>query len=155
MESLIITLLLSMIILIFVFYMKGKSFLLGLISTVPVILSAIWIMGTMAILGIPLTITTITVTSLAVGLGIDYSIHIMHRFIEERDEEKVIYSTGPALLGSALTTISAFGLLSFSFLPPLRMFGMAVSIAIFYAFISAVLILPAIMEWVSSSDFLK
>jgi len=155
MQSLLITLLLSLIILISVFYMEGKSLILGFLSTLPVVLSAIWIMGTMALLAIPLTITTITVSSLAIGLGIDYSIHMVHRFIEEKDGEKVIRSTGSALLGSALTTIAAFALLSFSFLPPLRMFGIAVSIAIFYAFISAVFILPAIMEWIQSSEFFK
>ncbi len=155
MESLLLTLFLSMIILILAFYMKGKSLILGVLSTLPVIFSAIWIMGTMSVLDIPLTITTITVTSLAVGLGIDYSIHMIHRFIEERDEEKVLKSTGSALLGSALTTIAAFGLLSFSFLPPLRMFGVAVSLAIFYALIAAIFILPAIMYWLRSSKFLK
>jgi predicted RND superfamily exporter protein len=80
---------------------------------------------------------------------------MVHRFIGERDEEKMLKSTGSALLGSALTTVAVFGLLSFSFLPPLRMFGMAVSLAISYALIAAIFILPAIMYWLRSSEFLK
>ena len=155
MESLSITLFLSFFILTLVFYRIGKSLSIGIISTIPVIFSAIWIIGTMAILDIPLTITTITVASLAVGLGIDYSIHMTHRFIEERDAERVMRSTGSALLGSALTTIAAFGLLSLSFLPPLKMFGISISIAIFYSFISCVFILPAILEIRQSSKFFQ
>jgi len=155
MESLSITLFLSFFILTLVFYRIGKSLSIGIISTIPVIFSAIWIIGTMAILDIPLTITTITVASLAVGLGIDYSIHMTHRFIEERGAERVMRSTGSALLGSALTTIAAFGLLSLSFLPPLKMFGISISIAIFYSFISCVFILPAILEIRQSSKFFQ
>jgi len=155
MESLSITLFLSFFILTLVFYRIGKSLSIGIISTIPVIFSAIWIIGTMAILDIPLTITTITVASLAVGLGIDYSIHMTHRFIEERGVERAMRSTGSALLGSALTTIAAFGLLSLSFLPPLKMFGISISIAIFYSFISCVFILPAILEIRQSSKFFQ
>ncbi|HEC77121.1 MAG TPA: hypothetical protein ENI33_07700 [Thermoplasmatales archaeon] len=150
-KSLFITIIISFIILEIVFLKRIKSFLIGFISLLPVILSAIWIIGSMALLGIPLTLTTITVASLAVGLGIDYSIHITHRFLEEGISS--ISSTGSAILGSALTTISAFGLLSFSLLPPLKIFGISIAIAITYSYISCVFILPVLLEAWRSSDF--
>ncbi|HEC82719.1 MAG TPA: hypothetical protein ENI53_02410, partial [Thermoplasmatales archaeon] len=151
-KSLFITIIISFIILEIVFLKRIKSFLIGFISLLPVILSAIWIIGSMALLGIPLTLTTITVASLAVGLGIDYSIHITHRFLEENSISS-ISSTGSAILGSALTTISAFGLLSFSLLPPLKIFGISIAIAITYSYISCVFILPVLLEAWRSSDF--
>lgn len=154
-KSLLITILFSFLILEIVFLKIKKSMLIGILSLIPVALSAIWIIGTMAILGIPLTITTITVASLAVGLGIDYSIHMSHRFMQENDLVKSVTSTGSALLGSTLTTIAAFGLLSFSFLPPLRIFGVAIAIAIFYSFILCVFILPVLLEMWKSSPFFK
>lgn len=150
-KSLFITIIVSFIILEIVFLKRIKSFLIGLISLIPVILSAIWIIGSMALLGIPLTLTTITVASLAVGLGIDYSIHITHRFMEEGINS--ISSTGSAILGSALTTISAFGLLYFSLLPPLKIFGISIAIAITYSYILCVFILPVLLEIWKSSDF--
>jgi len=150
-KSLIITILVSFFILGIIFFKIEKSLSLAIISIIPVLFSAIWIIGTMALLNIPLTMTTITVASLAVGLGIDYSIHMTYRFIHSREIIKTISSTGVALLGSALTTIAAFSLLSFSLLPPLRLFGISIAIAIFYSFILCVFILDM---W-KSSPFLK
>jgi len=143
-DSLMITILVSFIILSI--FMKKKKFI-GIISLSPVIISAIWIIGTMSLLNIPLTITTITVASLAVGLGIDYSIHMTYSFIREKDMIKCISSTSIALFGSALTTIASFSLLSFSLLPPLKIFGISIAIAISYSFILCVFVLPTILMY--------
>lgn len=146
-KSLLLTILFSFIILEIVFYIKKKSFLIGIIALSPIIISSIWILGTMNFLNIPLTITTITTSSLAIGLGIDYSIHITHKFMEEKDFISTISSTGFSLIGSALTTISAFGLLSFSLIPPLRIFGISVAISIFYSLICCIFILPILLDF--------
>lgn len=146
-KSLLLTILFSFIILEIVFYIKKKSFLIGIIALSPIIISSIWILGTMNFLNIPLTITTITTSSLAIGLGIDYSIHITHKFMEEKDFISTISSTGFSLISSALTTISAFGLLSFSLIPPLRIFGISVAISIFYSLICCIFILPILLDF--------
>ncbi len=145
-KSLFITAIVSFLILELVFLWRGKSIALGIIAVLPVIFSAIWITGSMALLGIPLTVMTITVASLAVGLGIDYSIHITYHFMQHRSIVKTISSTGIALLGSALTTIAAFSLLSFSLLPPLQQFGVSIAIAISYNFFLCVFVLPAMLQ---------
>ncbi len=142
-KSLFITVVVSFIILEIIFYRRTKFLLSGFLCLLPVILSATWIIGTMSMLGIPLTITTVSVASLAVGLGIDYSIHISYRYLDKKRE---IASTAFALLGSALTTVSAFALLSFSPLPPLRLFGISIAIAISYSFVACVFVLPAILK---------
>ena len=154
-KSLFFTVLISTFILGIVFIKRGGSLTLAFISMLPVVLSAIWIIGTMFLLHIPLNVTTITVASLAVGLGIDYSIHITHRFLEKENLVSTISSTGYALLGSALTTIAAFGLLSFSLLPPIRLFGIAISIAIIYSFILCTFFLPIILHMWKSFPSLK
>ncbi|MCD6448865.1 MAG: MMPL family transporter [Thermoplasmata archaeon] len=145
-KSLLITAIISFLILEAVFLWLRKSFTLGILAILPVILSAIWITGSMALLGIPLTVMTITVASLAVGLGIDYSIHITYHFIQHHSIVKTISSTGVALLGSALTTIAAFSLLSFSPLPPLQQFGISIALAITYNFFLCVFVLPAMLN---------
>jgi len=145
-KSLLITAVISFLILEAVFLWLRKSFTLGILAVLPVILSAIWITGSMALFGIPLTVMTITVASLAVGLGIDYSIHITYHFIQHYNIIKTISSTGIALLGSALTTIAAFSLLSFSLLPPLQQFGISIALAITYNFFLCVFFLPAILR---------
>lgn len=153
-KSLFLTILFSFIVLETIFLKKKKSFALGFIITLPVIISSLWIIGTMSLFKIPLTITTVAVSSLTIGLGIDYSIHIAYKFLEGKDSISSISRTGSALFGAALTTIAAFGLLSFSPLPQIRLFGMAISVGIVYSFILCAFILPILLQyWKSLRHF--
>jgi predicted RND superfamily exporter protein len=136
---------------------------LGLLNILPVILAAIWIMGTMAALGITLNVMTVMVTALTVGLGIDYAIHIVERYREEsqyRSEqaalENTIHQTGAALLISGLTTIAGFGVLLLSPMPLVRNFGIITAATIVYSVVIAILVLPSLIwagnrlsEWAS------
>ncbi len=145
-NSTILTIIFSFIILEIIFWKKYGSRTLAFVSMLPVIFVSIWILGTMGLFGISLNVITITVTSLSIGLGIDYSIHITHDFTDVGESSKVVRDIGAALLGSALTTIAAFSLLSFSLLPPLKTFGMLISIAILYNFIACLLLLPIFLD---------
>ena len=92
---------------------------LALIAVGPIVLVLISVLGTMALLGIPYTIITSIITALSIGIGVDYTIHMIHRYREEyalvRDPEKAatrtLATTGSALLGSALTTALGLGVL--------------------------------------------
>ncbi len=149
-NSTIISVILAAIILIFLY----RSFSLGLMPPIPVILCSLWIVGTMFLMAISLNILTVMVTALTIGLGIDYSIHVMERFREEREKRKqgieesihtTIMSTGTALSISALTTILGFGVLVFSPMPIAQQFGIITAITIIYSFLAAVFVLPVIL----------
>ena len=95
---------------------------------------------------------TITISSLTIGLGVTYGIHISHRFIEELAKSNIeqasfttVQSTGISLFGAAATTIAGFGLLTFSLMPPLQQFGEITALTILFAFISSVFILPSFL----------
>jgi hypothetical protein len=151
-RSLIITILISFVILTFIFYLRDKSFMLGLITAIPIIFCVGWILGAMFFLGLSLNVMTITIASLTVGLGITYGIHISHRFVEELEQRGIgeaahvtVRHTGISLFGAAATTIAGFGLLSFSLMPPLQQFGQITALTILFAFISSVLVLPSFL----------
>jgi predicted RND superfamily exporter protein len=152
-NSLFLTIVVSLIVLTIVFYIEEKSLVLGSVAVLPVVLCVIWILGTMYLVGIPLNVMTITIGSLTVGLGITYGIHITHRFLEDirNDEDlleaskKTILNTGSALFGAALTTVGGFGLLSFATMPPLQQFGQVTALAIIYSFISSIIVLPVLL----------
>lgn len=148
--STVLAVILAAIILIFLY----RNVLLGLMPPIPVILCSLWIVGTMTLLSISLNILTVMVTALTIGLGIDYSIHVMERFREEREKHRrgisesihnTIMSTGTALTISAVTTILGFGVLVFSPMPIAQQFGVIVAITIVFSFLSAVLVLPVIL----------
>ena len=107
----------------------------------PIVLVLIWVLGTMTLLGIPYNVVTALITALSIGIGVDYTIHIIHRYEREfanlRDPaaaaRRTLATTGSALLGSALTTALGFGVLFFSSLAPFQQFGLVMAITIAYA----------------------
>lgn len=159
--SLTLTIIIVATILTLIFYSSKKTKILGLITTFPVSLVTIWIIGMMYALDVPLNVLTVTITALTVGMGVDFSIHVAHRFLEELEEGKELFeasqetvlNTGSALFGSAATTVGAFGILSTSNIVPLSQFGYITAMAISYSFIVAVFLLPSTLAvWVKFTD---
>ena len=139
---------------LFVFYwVTLRQPILAFIAIGPIVLVLFGIIGTMALLGIPYTLVTATITALSVGIGVDYTIHIIHRYREEyariRNPEMAavhtLRTTGSALLGSALTTGLGIGMLIFSPVPALQQFGITAVIAIAYSLVVAVVLVPPAM----------
>lgn len=152
-QSLLITL-----VAVFAFLMIGyrwihDSAVLGAVTLLPIVFTVAWILGTMYLLGIPFNVMTGTITSLTVGLGIAYNIHMSERFMLERRRGRdvleamqiAVTGTGGALLGSAATTIGGFGVLMFAILPPLQQFGLITGLTILYAFLGSVFVLPSFL----------
>lgn len=143
----------SLIILSIVFGRTTGSIALGIITTLPVIMVVAWIMGTLYLLGYTINVMTTMISALTIGLGIDYSIHVSHGFVEHlsvvRDRYKAINITtqtiGSALLGASTTTIGGFVILMLSPLPPLRDFGFLTALTIAFSIIAALYVLPSML----------
>ena len=129
---------------------------LGIVAVGPIVLVLICVLGTMALLDIPYSLITSIITALSIGIGVDYTIHVIHRYREEfartRDPEqaaiRTLSTTGSALLGSALTTALGFGVLIASPLLASQQFGITATITIVYSLVVSVLVvLPAMVVW--------
>jgi predicted RND superfamily exporter protein len=152
-QGLIITLVAVFLFLSLAYRLTGNPASLGAVTLVPVALAVTWILGSMWLLEIPFNTLTGTITSLTVGLGIAYSIHISSRYeLELRRQGDVweamyttVTGTGGALLGSAATTVGGFGTLAFAILPILRQFGIITGLTIIYAFLASVFVLPSML----------
>lgn len=152
-ESQIVTTIVAIIFSVIILMILYRSVALGFIAIVPVVLSAIWIVGTMYIFGISLNVLTVMVTALTIGLGLDYSIHIVERFREERGKgrsievaiQRTIKNTGKALFISALTTVFGFTILLISPMPPIQHFGLITATTIVYSAGLAVMVLPIML----------
>ena len=148
-----VTLVVIFLFLTVLFWRQYGAPLLGAVVLVPVVAALAWLLGAMALLEIPFNSETAVVTSLAIGLGVDYSIHAGERFVTERERQdsleatlvETITGTGGALLASAGTTAAAFGVLALSLSPPLQRFGIVTGSAIVFAFISCVTVLPCLL----------
>ena len=135
------------------FWVTVRQPALAFIAVGPIVLVLISVLGTMALLGIPYTIITSIITALSIGIGVDYTIHMIHRYREEyshvRDPERAAVrtfaTTGSALLGSALTTALGLGVLVASPLAASQQFGFTAAITIAYSLIVSILMVPPAM----------
>ena len=138
------------------FWATARQPALAFIAVAPIVLVLLSVLGTMALLGITYTLITSIITALSIGIGVDYTIHVIHRYREEfsrlRDPEqaaiRTLATTGSALLGSALTTALGLGVLVASPLAASQQFGITAAITILYSLIvSVVLVPPAMTVW--------
>lgn len=135
------------------YWVRHRALSLGAITLAPVVAAVTWLLGAMAVLDVPFNTETVVMTSLAIGLGVDYSIHVSERFVVERArrgslEETLsatIHGTGGALLGSAATTAAGFGVLALALSPPLQRFGLVTGLSIIFAFIACLTVLPCLL----------
>lgn len=126
---------------------------LAIITVGPIVFVLISVLGTMALLNIPFSLITSIITALSVGIGVDYTIHVIHRYREEyargRDPEqaaiRTLSTTGSALLGSALTTALGIGALVASPLLASQQFAITAAITILYSLIFSILVVPPAM----------
>ena len=155
-EAISTTIAVALGILIIFFWVTLRRPALGIVAVGPIVFVLICVLGTMALLDIPYTLITSIITALSIGIGVDYTIHVIHRYREEftrlRDPERAavrtLATTGSALLGSALTTALGFGVLIASPLAASQQFGITATITIIYSLIVAVLVvLPAMTVW--------
>jgi predicted RND superfamily exporter protein len=152
-SSLGLTILVAGLVLVINFWFESRRPFLGIITILPVVLIVLLVFGIMAARGIPFNPVTAMLANLAIGIGVPYTIHITHRYQEDRlrfaTPEDAIRSTtthtGGALAGSAFTTAAGFGVLVTSSLKPFQQFGEVTFWAIIFALIGSILVLPSLL----------
>jgi Predicted exporters of the RND superfamily len=114
-------------------------------------LSVVWLYGSMGYLGIPLSTLAGSVAALVIGIGIDYSVHLLNAYrFHRRDSptgealEETISETGVAIVATSLTTVSAFLAFLVGEMPEMHRFGITMSLGITYALLFAFFLLPSV-----------
>lgn len=147
------SLILSVIIIILLLSLMFKKFSIGLIGSIPVVLTALISFGLMGLLNIPLSTTTALISSIAIGIGIDYAVHFIDRYrinaLETKDKlvttRETMYHSGRAIAFNAVVVILGFLVMLFSVFPPNRSLGALVSLNMFISFIATVTIMYLVL----------
>tara|TARA_B100001105_G_C22291162_1_gene399605 strand:- start:424 stop:777 length:354 start_codon:yes stop_codon:yes gene_type:complete len=113
--------------------------------------------------GFSLNFVTAMIGAISIGVGIDYSIHMTIRFREElnRNESKILAvqkaagGTGVALVASAASSIVGFAIMGFAPMPMFASYGQLTSLMIFFALISSLVVLPALLTLVTPEQTKK
>ncbi len=136
------------LILLFMFRVRWR-----LLSLFMVGISALWTFGLMGYCSIPLTMATMAVLPILIGLGIDFSIQFHNRYQEEVTRSRTI---GEAIITSVsnmlpvvgialLATIIGFITLYISEVPMIRDFGMVLAAGVVISYVVGLFLLHSIV----------
>lgn len=151
--SQILTLSVVFVAILAMFMILFRSLSLALIALTPNLLAAGAVLGGMGLAGIPLDMMTITIAAITVGIGVDDTIHYVHRYIAEfkRDQnyKAAMYrshaSIGKAMYYTSVIIVFGFSILTLSNFTPSIYFGLLTGLAMLAALTGAMLLLPKLI----------
>ena len=151
-QSLALTLLGAALFLILVYWVVEGRPSLGVANVVPILVTVVALVASMRAFGISFNAINGTILAISVGLGIDYSVHVVHRFADEYAERdlspalrRTVVGTGGALTGSMLTTVFGVGVLALALNPAVGVFGVLIALSVLYAYLTSIVVLPSVL----------
>jgi len=147
------SLILAILMVLLIVGIMMRSFAQGVYATIPILSTIAILFGFMGFTGISLDIATVLVASIALGIGIDYSIHVIthynHVFKETGDINKTLEDTilkgGKAVVINVISVAAGFLVLLFSQIVPLQNFGALVALSMVGSGLGALTLLPVIL----------
>ena len=152
-DSQIKTLGIVTLILFIMFLILFRSIKIAIIAIIANVIPISSLFGIMGFLGIPLDIMTITIAAISIGIGVDDTIHYIHRF---KDEFKYDHnylnamkrshkSIGYAMYYTSLVVIIGFSILVLSNLIPTIYFGVLTVVVMVTILAADILLLPRLL----------
>jgi uncharacterized protein len=141
--------LIAVALLLWINFRNARLALLGLI---PVLVGICWMLGAMVLAGIQMNFINIFVTTMIIGIGVDYAVYVLHRYREVggasgEEVERGLVETGNAVVMASLATILGFGSITFSSYPGLQSTGKVAILGAFCACLVTITLLPAWLSW--------
>jgi predicted RND superfamily exporter protein len=138
-----------------VLFVVLRDIRLSILTITPVIAVAFWLNAGMNIFGASLNLVTLQVASLAIGLGLDFAIHVTQGIREQRLRSPgkgleawvsaMMSHTGMALFASGITDILGFSVLMLSIMPMFTMFSKVMIAMVILALAACLFCLPALL----------
>lgn len=158
-----ISLIISLIVMFTIMAIVFRSIVGGIISVLPLISAIIMVFGFMGYTGIDLDIATAMLSSIMIGVGIDYTVHFLWHVKEHtkegQDLNTAIFTTlrlsGKGIVFNALSVIIGFSVLLFSVFVPVNFFGLLILLSIGMCLVGALALLPAIISLLKPKFLLK
>jgi predicted RND superfamily exporter protein len=135
-----------LIVLILVFLHFGR-WRTTLFTLMPLAMGLTWMMGAMSLFGIRINFVSAVILPMIVGMGIDNSVHLMHRFLEGggKDAGLALRTTGRAMAMCSLTTMLGFGSLATARYQALSTMGWVTILGMGFCLMAALCFLPTLL----------
>ena len=137
---------LGMIVVFFLMWLDLGGPLRALLALLPLAVGMVWMLGAMGLMGLRLNFFNIFVLTMIIGIGVDYGVHLLHRWYESGGDREALAETAKAIAVAALTTMVGFGSLVLSHYPGLRSVGAAAILGAFSTAVLGITLLPALLS---------
>jgi len=149
-EDMVFTTLVAAAIIFGLLALLERSFTKGFLVFLPLVFGITWTFGTMGFLGIPVSISTVMIGAVIIGLGVEYGIFMVSRYYEERSHGSTtrdalriaVTNIGASTFGSAATTTAAFFALTLSVMPMIQHLGQTLAMGIIFCWLAASVVNP-------------
>ncbi len=129
-----------------------RSLIDTLLVFIPLSITALVTLAFSVLVDMPLNMANVVVLPLIFGLGVDNGIHVVERFHESPDPDKLANSSTPrAVFLSTLTTLGTFGALAFSSHQGIYSIGVLLSCALAMLMLLTIVSLPALLSTFSTA----
>ena len=130
--------------LVFLHFKRWKT---TLFTLMPLLMGLIWMLGAISLFGIRINFVNAVILPMIIGMGIDNSVHLMHRFLEGggKDAGQALRSTGRAMAMCSLTTMLGFGSLATARYQALSTMGWVTILGMGFCLIAALCFLPTLL----------
>jgi predicted RND superfamily exporter protein len=153
MQDVMITFFVTFILILILLFISFRSISLPALALIPLVVGIIITAGIIQLTYGALNLAAAFFAVLLLGLGIDFSIHLLTRFTEELNGEndvkaafrKASMNTGKAIVLGSLTTATAFGALIFSKTGGMTQMGVVLAIGLIVTMLCVLFIVPAIV----------
>jgi uncharacterized protein len=140
-----------LVMIIFVAAFRRKSALAY--CWIPLMFGLLMTFGIAHLLGVTLNSVTAGSGAMLIGLGIDFSIVLYGRYIEERNRgvgvdesiSSIMGNTGKGVAVGALTTAGTYGVMYFTHFPGMRQIGALTAVGIMFCLLGVFTLLPAML----------
>lgn len=152
-QSQILTLGVVLAVIALMFVGLFRSVYLAVLGIIPNAIAAALVLGLMGWIGLPLDIMTITIAAVSIGIGVDNTIHYLHRFRREfnrignyRETMHHCHSSiARAMYFTSMIIVAGFSILMLSNFTPTIVFGLLTSVAMVAALLGALTLLPQLL----------
>jgi predicted exporter len=122
-----------------------RDWRLSLFALLPTAVGLVWTAGLLALTGFELDLFATFAVVTFVGIGVDYGIHLVHRFQERGDAQRATAELAPVILVAGAITMLGYATLIWSSYAPLRSIGVVSGVSVVALAGASVLMLPALL----------
>lgn len=151
--SFILSMSIALVLIVLVIMVIFRSVVLGLVSIIPNVLPIFVPIGMFGLFGVPVDGPAVFVSSVALGVAVDDTIHLLTKFTRARRKgadtiaavREALYTIGNALTFTTLTLVLGFAVLIFSEFAPNSMMGKLAAVMIGLAWVADFVVTPAVL----------